>query len=160
MADFLIPKTAHKKEKYDVLIKQIQALVAPETNLISNLANIAAALHETFDWLWTGFYIVKDKELVLGPFQGPVACTRIAYGKGVCGVAWKEQKTILVDDVKAFDGYISCSSKAKSEIVVPVWCQNKVVAVIDVDSTSLSSFDDVDAKGLEEIANLIALKWC
>jgi GAF domain-containing protein len=160
MADFIVPSALSKKEKYNFLNQQLSALMLAETNLVANLANFAAVLHETFNWLWTGFYFVEGNELVLGPFQGPVACTRIAFGKGVCGVSWKNQDTIVVDDVASFDGYISCSSRAKSEIVVPVFFENKVVAVLDVDSESYADFDEDDAQGLERLVNLIESKWC
>lgn len=160
MADFVIPPALSKKEKYRFLYKQLSLLLLSEENQVANLANFAAALHESFDWLWTGFYIVENNELVLGPFQGPVACTRIAFGKGVCGLCWKTQKTVVVEDVATFENYISCSSKANSEIVVPVWFENKVVAVLDVDSENYADFDEVDVNGLEKLVKLIELKWC
>lgn len=159
MTDFIIPPALSKQEKYNVLYTQLGALIVSESNRIANLANFAAALHEAFNWLWTGFYIVENSELVLGPFQGPVACTRIPYGKGVCGISWKTQKTVVVDDVATFENYISCSSKANSEIVVPVWFDNIVVAVLDVDSEYYADFDEVDVNGLEELVKLIELKW-
>lgn len=146
-----------KREVYTELIPQIKSLISHEPDSTANLANIAAALKEAFGFFWVGFYIVKhDQEinrdvLVLGPFQGPVACTRISYGKGVCGTAWKEGKTIIVPDVEEFPGHIACSSLSKSEIVVPLFHNNKVVAVLDIDSDSLNSFDETDAEFLETL---------
>ncbi|HCT93780.1 MAG: hypothetical protein A2X19_05725 [Bacteroidetes bacterium GWE2_39_28] len=149
--------SSDKSDVYKELIPQIKSLTAHEPDTIANLANIAAALKEAFGFFWVGFYLVKrdikdNKEvLVLGPFQGPVACTRIAYGRGVCGTAWKEQKTLIVPDVEKFPGHIACSSLSKSEIVVPVF-QNKIVAaVLDIDSDELNSFDQIDAQYLEDM---------
>lgn len=140
-----------KKDKYISLCPQIFALIDGETDLIANLANVTAALKEAFDFFWVGFYIVKNNHLVLGPFQGPIACTRIAYGKGVCGASWKENKTLIVADVNQFPGHIACSSFSQSEIVIPIAKNNKVVAVLDVDSQHLNHFDEVDQKYLLEI---------
>jgi L-methionine (R)-S-oxide reductase len=147
----LIPDTATKAEKYEALLPQIEALISGEPDLYANLANIAAALKETFGFFWVGFYLVKNEQLVLGPFQGPIACTRINFGKGVCGTAWKESKTQLVPDVDAFPGHIACSSASKSEIVVPVFRGNEVAMVLDVDSDLLADFDETDQKYLEEL---------
>ena len=140
-----------REDKYTSLNPQISALIDGETDLIANLANVAAALKEAFDFFWVGFYIVKNNQLVLGPFQGPVACTRIAYGKGVCGTSWKENKVIIVDDVNLFPGHIACSSLSQSEIVIPILKNNNVVAVLDVDSEHLKHFDEIDQKYLSEI---------
>src|ERR1700753_2349726 len=146
--DLHITTSVDKAEQYQSLIPQIEALITGEPDMVANLANICAALKEQFKWFWVGFYLVKDNELVLGPFQGPVACTRIAYGKGVCGAAWQEQKTLIVPDVDAFPGHIACSSLSKSEIVVPVFSGHEVVAVLDVDSEELDQFDQGDAQYL------------
>jgi GAF domain-containing protein len=155
MAEDLNIITGSKTEQYQSLIPQVKGLLEGETDLVANLANVAAALKEQFGWLWTGFYIVKNNELVVGPFQGPVACTRIKKGKGVCGTSWAEAKTIIVPDVEKFPGHIACSSLSKSEIVVPVIRNNEVVAVLDVDSDELNRFDIIDQRYLEEIVNLI-----
>lgn len=144
-----------KEEQYKELIPQIKGLLEGEPDLVANLANICAALKEQFGWLWVGFYIVKNNELLLGPFQGPVACTRIRKGKGVCGTSWAEAKTVVVPDVEQFPGHIACSSLSKSEIVVPVIRNNEVVAVLDVDSIDLNTFDETDQRFLEEIISLI-----
>ncbi len=152
---FLAEDTS-KEDKYISLSPQIKALIDGETDLIANLANVSAALKEAFNFFWIGFYIVKNNQLVLGPFQGPVACTRIAYGKGVCGTSWKENKTIIVADVNQFPGHIACSAFSQSEIVVPIVKDNKVVAVLDVDSEYLNHFDEIDRKYLSGIVeNLI-----
>ena len=148
----------NKIEKYKLLYEQVKALISKENDIIANMANIAAIIHEAFNFWWTGFYRVIDKELVLGPFQGPIACTRIAYGRGVCGTAWKEKKTIVVEDVHQFPGHIACSSASKSEIVVPIFKDNQVVAVLDIDSEKLATFDNVDKEWLEKIVNLIQLQ--
>ena len=140
---------------YTSLSPQIKALVEGETDLVANLANVAAALKEVFNFFWVGFYIVKNDQLVLGPFQGPVACTRIAYGKGVCGTSWKDKRAIIVDDVNQFPGHIACSSLSQSEIVIPIVRDNKVVAVLDVDSDKLSEFDAIDQKYLSEIVEYL-----
>ncbi len=158
--DLKIMQGASKEEKYITLIPQIQGLIAVETDLVANLANIAAALKETFGWWWVGFYLVKNDELVLGPFQGPVACTRIRFGKGVCGAAWKARKSLLVPDVEAFPGHIACSSLSVSEIVVPVFnAENNVVAVLDVDSERYDVLDEIDVRFLEEIAAILPPKF-
>ncbi|MBE9583674.1 GAF domain-containing protein [Mucilaginibacter sp. JRF] len=153
--DLKIVEQGTKQERYEALIPQIEALLYGETDLVANLANIAAALKEQFKWFWVGFYLVKDGQLVLGPFQGPVACTRIAKGKGVCGSSWEQQKTLIVPDVEAFPGHIACSSLSRSEIVVPLYADNEVVGVLDVDSAELNEFDEADAKYLEQIIKLI-----
>jgi GAF domain-containing protein len=153
--DLNITASTDKTEQYLTLIPQIEALLYGEPDLVANLANISAALKEQFKWFWVGFYLVKDNELVLGPFQGPVACTRIALGKGVCGTAWQQAKTLIVPDVDAFPGHIACSSLSRSEIVVPVFDNNKVVAVLDVDSELLDQFDETDAQYLEQIVKLL-----
>ena len=145
----------NKIEKYKLLYEQVKALISKENDIIANMANIAAIIHEAFNFWWTGFYRVIDKELVLGPFQGPIACTRIAYGRGVCGTAWKEKKTIVVEDVHQFPGHIACSSASKSEIVVPIFKDNQIVAVLDIDSEKLATFDNTDKKCLEKIVELL-----
>ena len=155
MAEDLHIIAGTKEEQYQALLPQIKGLLEGETDLIANLANIAGALKEQFGWLWVGFYIVREEELVLGPFQGPVACTRIRYGRGVCGTSWKEATTLIVPDVEKFPGHIACSSLSKSEIVVPVIRDKKVKAVLDVDSTALNEFDTVDQQYLEAIIELI-----
>jgi len=151
----ILSDISSKEEKYRNLLAQIDALVGGESDLIANLANVAAALKQTFAFFWVGFYLVKDGMLVLGPFQGPVACTRIAYGRGVCGTAWKEQKTIIVPDVELFAGHIACNSESKSEIVVPLFSGGKVTGVLDIDSDRLNDFDETDAVFLEEIVGKI-----
>jgi len=156
--DLSITASTDKTVQYQLLIPQIAALLEGESDLVANLANICAALKEQFKWFWVGFYLVKDNELVLGPFQGPVACTRIAFGRGVCGTAWKEAKTLIVPDVDAFPGHIACSSLSRSEIVVPLFCNDEIAGVLDVDSENLSQFDDTDAKYLEQIVKLINFK--
>jgi len=143
-----------KEEKYQSLLPQIQELTKNEPDVTANLANIAAALKQTFGFFWVGFYIVKENELVLGPFQGPIACTRISFGKGVCGTAWKERQTIIVPDVEQFPGHIACSSESKSEIVVPLFENGEVVGVLDIDSDRLNEFDEVDAEYLGKIVFL------
>ena len=145
----------NKIEKYQLLYEQIKALLDKEKDEIANMANIAALIHETFKFWWTGFYRVIDNELVLGPFQGPVACTRIAYGKGVCGTSWKEAKTVVVKDVHEFPGHIACSSASQSEIVVPIFKENQVVGVLDIDSEKLATFDEIDKEWLEKIVGLL-----
>ncbi len=144
-----------KEQTYDSLYKQMCSLIEGEQDEIANMANVVALIHDTFHFWWTGFYRVIGQELVLGPFQGPIACTRIAYGRGVCGTAWQEQKTIVVPDVEQFEGHIACSSASKSEIVVPVWRNEKIVAVLDIDSEKLATFDDIDRIWLEKIAALL-----
>ncbi|GAB4023009.1 GAF domain-containing protein [Spirosoma migulaei] len=157
MAETLtIPQTTNRQAIYDSLIPQIAALVNGEPDLVANLANIAAALKEAFGFFWVGFYLKKDDQLVLGPFQGPIACTRIAFGKGVCGTAYTRKETILVPDVEQFPGHIACSSASKSEVVVPVFDQaGNVTMVLDVDSDQLNDFSEIDVVGLEQIARLI-----
>ncbi len=145
-----------KKEQYESLIPQIKALLEGETDQVANLANTAAALKEQFKWFWVGFYLVKNDELVLGPFQGPVACTRIRKGKGVCGTSWEQEKTLIVPDVEAFPGHIACSSLSRSEIVVPLFSQGQVSGVLDVDSAELDEFDETDRVYLEQIVALLA----
>ena len=144
-----------KKEKYQQLNPQILALIEGETSLVANLANVAAALRQTFGFFWVGFYLVDGDELVLGPFQGEIACTRIGFGKGVCGTAWKEKQTIIVPNVNEFPGHIACSSASQSEIVIPIITNKEVVAVLDVDSHVLNDFDEDDKVGLEKISNLL-----
>lgn len=154
--ELLINQSLDKESKYKDLLPQIKSLIVGEKNLIANLANIGAALKQTFNFFWVGFYLVENNELVLGPFQGSIACTRIGYGKGVCGTAWKEKKTILVEDVDKFPGHIACSSISRSEIVVPIFNKNNVVTmVLDIDSDRLSDFDLIDQKYLEEIAAIV-----
>ena len=155
MAEELIIAQGDKSEKYALLYKQIVALTEGEPDPIANMANIAAMIHSTFGFWWTGFYRVIDGELVLGPFQGPLACSRIKYGKGVCGTAWKEQKTQVVEDVEQFPGHIACSSLSRSEIVVPIWHDNEICGVLDIDSEKLATFDQTDKEWLEKIAELI-----
>ena len=140
-----------KEEKYRLLLKQAQSLVKDETNLIANLSNLSSLIHFTFDFWWTGFYFVDGKQLVLGPFQGPLACTRIPFGKGVCGTAWAERKTIVVPDVEQFPGHIACSSESRSEIVVPIFKDGEVWAELDIDSKELNTFDEIDKQWLERI---------
>lgn len=151
----IMPKNISKAEKYDLLLPQLKSLLEVEQDIIANLANISAALKEVFDFFWVGFYLVKDDELVLGPFQGPIACTRIKYGRGVCGSTWKSEKAIIVPDVEKFPGHIACSSLSKSEIVVPLFKGNSVVGVLDVDSDSYDSFDGIDEEYLTKICALI-----
>lgn len=155
MAEKLIISGDSKAEKYEVLYKQIKELVGYETDEIANMANISSMIHETFGFLWTGFYRVVGEELVLGPFQGPLACSRIKFGKGVCGTAWKEECSLVVPDVEQFPGHIACSSLSRSEIVVPVLSDGVIVAVLDIDSRELSTFDDEDCFWLEKIVSLL-----
>ena len=150
MAEDLMLLKGTKKEQYESLIPQIKGLMTGEDNLIANLGNIAAALKEQFNWLWVGFYWVANDELVLAPFQGPVACTRIKKGRGVCGTSWEKGITLIVEDVEKFPGHIACSSASRSEIVVPVFQNGQIVGVLDVDSTELAHFDSVDQQYLEE----------
>jgi GAF domain-containing protein len=144
-----------KKEKYEALYPQVEALLSVENDIVANMANFAAALKEVFGFLWVGFYVVKNEELLLAPFQGPVACTRIRFGKGVCGASWERAQTVIVPDVELFPGHIACSSLSRSEIVVPVMKDNKVVAVLDVDSDKLDAFDNEDAQYLEKMVRLL-----
>jgi L-methionine (R)-S-oxide reductase len=153
--DLKITTSADKAEQYTLLIPQIEALLFGEPDLVANLANVCAALKEQFKWFWVGFYLVKNNELVLGPFQGPVACTRIGLGKGVCGAAWQHAQTLIVPDVEEFPGHIACSSLSRSEIVLPLFKNGEVVGVLDVDSSELAEFDETDAQYLAEIVNLI-----
>lgn len=155
MAEDLKIVKGHKEAQYQSIYPQIEALLSGETDVIANLANIAAALKEQFNWFWVGFYLVKDEELVLGPFQGPVACTRIQKGRGVCGTSWAQAKTLIVEDVDAFPGHIACSSLSKSEIVVPLIKNDVVWGVLDVDSDTLAAFDELDKLWLEKIINLL-----
>lgn len=155
MAEDLSIVQGTKEKKYQSVIPQIKALIEGEPDLVANLANIVAALMEQFKWLWVGFYLVKESQLVLAPFQGPVACTRIKKGRGVCGASWEKAQTIIVPDVEKFPGHIACSSKSRSEIVVPVIRGNKVMGVLDVDSEQLATFDPIDQKYLQEIVDLI-----
>lgn len=144
-----------KEQAYDTLIRQVKALVGDETDQIANMANVAALIHESFGFWWTGFYRVEDSQLVLGPFQGPLACTRIPFGKGVCGTAWQQARTVVVPDVELFPGHIACSSESRSEIVVPMFRGETVYAVLDIDSRELNTFDSIDRKWLEKIVALI-----
>jgi L-methionine (R)-S-oxide reductase len=156
MAEQLIIETsANKATRYKTLVPQIEALVNGESDVTANLANIAAALRQTMNFFWVGFYIVKNNELVLGPFQGPIACTRIAFGKGVCGACWKEKKVMLVPDVEEFPGHIACSSDSKSEIVLPAFKNNEVTLVLDVDSDKLNDFDTTDEIYLTQVMKII-----
>lgn len=157
MAEDLTIISGSKQEQYESLIPQIKGLLAGETDLVANLANVAASLKEQFGWLWVGFYLVKGDELVLGPFQGPVACTRIKRGRGVCGTSWQNATTLVVEDVEKFPGHIACSSLSRSEIVVPIIRNNEVLGVLDVDSTELSCYDHTDQKFLEEIVGLLKI---
>lgn len=157
MAEDLSIAQGTKQEQYTSLIPQIKGLLTGEPDLIANLANVTAALKEQFGWLWVGFYLVKDNELVLGPFQGPVACTRIRKGKGVCGTSWTEKKTLIVPDVEQFPGHIACSSLSRSEIVVPIIRNNEVVGVLDVDSEHYDTYDETDKQYLEEIVDLLII---
>ncbi|MDB5024067.1 MAG: hypothetical protein JWP78_1822 [Mucilaginibacter sp.] len=153
--DLTIIQSIDKQAQYTSLIPQIEALLYGETDLVANLANISAALKEQFKWFWVGFYMVKGDELVLAPFQGPVACTRIAKGKGVCGAAWEQGRILIVPDVDVFPGHIACSSLSRSEIVIPVYHHDQVVGVLDVDSEELGQFDPTDAQYLEQIVKLL-----
>ncbi|MGN6181504.1 MAG: GAF domain-containing protein [Mucilaginibacter sp.] len=155
--DLTIINSTDKVSQYQSIIPQIEALITGEDDLVANLANICAALKEQFNWFWVGFYLVKNNELVLGPFQGPVACTRIARGKGVCGAAWQQAETLIVPDVDAFPGHIACSSLSKSEIVIPFFKNGEVVGVLDVDSEHLDQFNETDKQYLEQLISLIKL---
>lgn len=156
MAEQLIIATsADKAERYKALIPQIESLVEGEKDVVANLSNTVAALRQTMNFFWVGFYIVKENQLVLGPFQGPIACTRINFGKGVCGASWKEKQTILVPDVEEFPGHIACSSDSKSEIVLPAFKNNEVALVLDVDSDKLNDFDDTDRHYLEQVMRIV-----
>ena len=155
MAENLLIAEGGKEEKYALLHKQIAALTEGESDPIANMANVAAMIHSTFGFWWTGFYRVVGDQLVLGPFQGPLACSRIKFGRGVCGTAWKERQTQVVPDVELFPGHIACSSLSRSEIVVPVWHVDEIVAVLDIDSEHLSTFDTTDQEWLEKIVQLL-----
>ncbi|MEY8488114.1 GAF domain-containing protein [uncultured Parabacteroides sp.] len=157
MAENLIISDGNKLEQYEALLPQLQSLTSGETDIVANMANVAAALKQTFGFFWVGFYVVKEEMLVLAPFQGPLACTRIRYGKGVCGTAWKEARTIIVPDVEQFPGHIACSSDSRSEIVVPVVRDGKVVAVLDIDSDKLNEFDGTDAENLEKLCAFLPM---
>jgi GAF domain-containing protein len=155
--EVFIAQGANKEEIYEALLPQLEALITGETDGIANLANIAAVLHQTFQWWWVGFYLVKGNQLVLAPFQGPVACTRIGFGKGVCGTAWKESKSIYVPDVDKFPGHIACSSSSVSEIVIPIFdTTGKVLGVLDVDSERYDVLDETDVVYLEKVCRLLA----
>lgn len=155
MAEEFVVATGDKRAKYELLYRQVEALTEGEGDTIANMANVAAMIDATFHFWWTGFYRVVGKELVLGPFQGPVACSRIAYGRGVCGTAWREGRTIVVEDVDKFEGHIACSSASRSEIVVPIIKEGAVVAVLDIDSEHLAMFDNMDREWLERIVALL-----
>jgi L-methionine (R)-S-oxide reductase len=155
MAEDLLQITGTKQQQYEGLLPQIEGLLTGELDLVANLANTCAALKEQFGWLWVGFYLVKNDELVLGPFQGPVACTRIRKGRGVCGTSWAEVRTIIVPDVEKFPGHIACSSASRSEIVVPIIRDGVVVGVLDVDSSELDQFDEVDQAFLEKVVAML-----
>ena len=155
MAEQLIIKGETKQKRYEALLPQIASVVEGEPDLIANMANVAAMLHETFGFWWTGFYRVMGEELVLGPFQGPMACTRIRKGRGVCGTAWLKEETQVVPDVDKFPGHIACSSASRSEIVVPVFQEGKVIAVLDIDSAQLATFDETDRQYLERIVQIL-----
>ena len=155
MAEDLLITKGTKEEQYESLLPQIKGLLEGEPDLIANLANITGALKEQFNWLWVGFYLVKKDELVLAPFQGPVACTRIKKGKGVCGSSWAQARTLIIPDVEKFPGHIACSSASRSEIVIPIMHKDEVVGVLDVDSKELNAFDTVDQVYLEQIVSLI-----
>jgi L-methionine (R)-S-oxide reductase len=156
LQELQLKANSNKEENYKNLIPQIEALVLSEKDLIANLANISAALKSAFNWWWVGFYLVKQNELILGPFQGPVACTRIGIGRGVCGSAWQQAQTIIVADVEKFPGHIACSSASKSEIVVPIIINNHVIGVLDIDSELLNHFDETDQLYLEKLIRNIS----
>lgn len=156
MSEQLIIQGETKQERYEALLPQIKAVVEDEPDLIANMANVAAMLHETFGFWWTGFYRVEGEELVLGPFQGPMACTRIRKGRGVCGTAWLTEATQVVPDVDKFPGHIACSSASRSEIVVPIFHEGKVIAVLDIDSERLNTFDETDRQNLEQIVKMLS----
>ncbi|WP_439482963.1 GAF domain-containing protein [Cyclobacterium plantarum] len=156
--NIVVPSHSGKTEKYEALAPQLEALFSGETDLIANLANMAAILKEVFGFFWVGFYLVKNEQLVLGPFQGPLACTRIGYGKGVCGKAWETKQTQLIPDVEAFPGHIACSAASRSEIVVPLLKSGKVMGVLDIDSDKLADFDQIDQTQLEKLVSLIPVE--
>jgi L-methionine (R)-S-oxide reductase len=153
--DLIIANATSKEERYKTLLPQIKSLTEGEPDVVANLSNVAAALKQTFNFFWVGFYLVKENELVLGPFQGPIACTRIHFGKGVCGSSWKEKQTILVPDVDAFPGHIACSSASRSEIVIPGFKNGEVALVLDVDSDRLNDFNSIDQQNLEQVMRYI-----
>lgn len=153
--ELILSRSTDKHERYNALLPQISSLIAGESDVVANLSNIAAALKQAMGFFWVGFYIVKNNELVLGPFQGPIACTRIGFGKGVCGAAWKEKKVILVPDVEQFPGHIACSSASKSEIVLPAFKNGEVALVLDVDSDKLNDFDETDSAALQKLMRAI-----
>ena len=155
MAEELRIAQGSKAERYALLLEQVASLVQGETDRVARMANVAAMIHQTFGFWWTGFYRVVGEELVLGPFQGPLACMRIRYGRGVCGTAWKERRTVIVQDVEQFPGHIACSSASRSEIVVPLMRADEVVAVLDIDSEKLATFDEEDRHWLEQIVSLV-----
>lgn len=157
MAEELRIAEGGKEQKYELLYRQVREIVAGEEDAVANMANLAAMIHHTFGFWWTGFYRVVGEELVLGPFQGPIACTRIAYGRGVCGTAWQRGETVVVSDVEQFPGHIACSSLSRSEIVVPIRKGDNIVAVLDIDSEHIATFDDVDRVWLERM--VLLLKW-
>jgi L-methionine (R)-S-oxide reductase len=153
--DLTIVRTVSKEEQYRTLLPQIKGLISGENDFIANLANVAAALKEQFQWFWVGFYLVKEEELVLGPFQGPVACTRIKKGRGVCGTAWQTSEILIVPDVEEFPGHIACAAASRSEIVLPMYRTGEVIGVLDVDSEYLNHFDEVDSEYLKQVLELI-----
>lgn len=155
MAEHLEIATGGKAERYALLTRQIEAVVAGEPDLIARMANVASMTHHTFGFWWTGFYRVEGNELILGPFQGPLACTRIAFGRGVCGTAWRDEQTIVVPDVELFEGHIACSSASRSEIVVPLRQNGAIIGVLDIDSCDVETFDSIDQEWLERIAALV-----
>ncbi len=155
MAEELRIAQGSKAERYALLVEQVASLLQGETDSVARMANVAAMIHQTFGFWWTGFYRVVGEELVLGPFQGPLACMRIRYGRGVCGTAWKERRTVIVEDVEQFPGHIACSSASRSEIVVPLMRGDEVVAVLDIDSEKLATFDEEDRHWLEQIVSLV-----
>ena len=156
MAEDLTIVSGNKVAQYHSIIPQIKALIRGEDDQVANMANVCAALKEQFGWFWVGFYLVKQEELVLGPFQGPVACTRIGFGKGVCGAAWEQASALIVSDVDLFPGHIACSSISKSEIVIPIFKNEEVIGILDVDSEHYAHFDEIDQKGLTTILNLLS----
>lgn len=155
MAEHLEISNETKAERYALLTRQIEAVVAGETDMIARMANVASMIHHTFGFWWTGFYRTAGNELVLGPFQGPLACTRIAFGRGVCGTAWRDEQTIVVPDVEQFEGHIACSSASRSEIVVPLRQNGTIIGVLDIDSSELATFDATDQEWLERIVEII-----
>ena len=156
MAESLLKSGTTKAEQYEALIQQLMHLIGDEKNAVANLANVSAGLKQYFDFFWVGFYLVENQELVLGPFQGPIACTRIAYGRGVCGSAWEQKKSLLVPNVEEFPGHIACSSLSKSEVVIPIRKNDLIIGVLDVDSDVLNDFDDVDVKYLEKLCDWLS----